>query len=275
MTPKHISADERDRLLRQYSGIPTSVVWRYRRTIFACKMDYDDAQGYANLGLVRAANFFNPAVNQNFMTVAYICCCRALCREITRSFEYQNKNRSLESITERSVWWHNRKRTMRVTVSGFMKDLTGNPGFSKKLERRDATALNIEPKSREDTHLVDEADEFEAVVRFLNTRVPKAHREMAVLRFAHGMDMQAIGRVVGLSRERVRQITSAVKEKLIDWKRQQDEGVSDEGDHSQDGRNGHRRRHEDREGVVPAHLEQGCLHVDHRVQEDQGQGCQG
>ena len=220
----------RDALVRANLRLVTANVGRYR----GLGLDPMDLAGEGNLGLIRAAETFRAAYGTRFSTHAV----RLIRQAIRRAVQTRGTLVRVPTNLRTPLRWR-REREAALT-----QELGREPGpaelaralaISRGLARREEAALAASAVITQDVGDVDEArvrpsSIAEAEAREETARlagrlagllraIPAREREVVALRFGlggaeHPLTLEAAGRELGVTRERVRQIEARALDRL-------------------------------------------------------------
>lgn len=174
------SAADRDALVRQWSGIPSFVVWRLYSLLTQNGVPPDDAEQEGYLALLRAAELWEEGRGVQFNSYA------------------------IRAVTHRVYDFCTRDRLVHVPRH---PPLRYAAQASRALTVRDiddcANSLAVDDQGARGTRF--EADEYERL-RAAVRQLPEAQRRVIALRYDEELTLAAAGRRLGVSRERVRQV---------------------------------------------------------------------
>lgn len=225
--------DSRDRLVEANLSFVVRVAREYRNM----GVPFEDLLNEGNLGLIQAAHRYDPDRGAKFITFAIWWIRKAILEalgergSLVRVSLYQRKRIREIRETERALRRKLGRTPRRDEVSEIMRQ---SLAYLDRTLQSGARTLSLEDRVGQESDrrladlLVDEqagspAETLmrEEATRLVRDALPKlSPRERRVLRYRYGLDgrpalvLQEIGRKLGISRERVRQIEAQAKRNL-------------------------------------------------------------
>jgi RNA polymerase primary sigma factor len=224
--------EARDRLVEANLGLVVTIARRY----LGRRLELDDLIGEGNLGLIQAAEGFDPRLGTRFSTFAAICIRRAIGRALTHT---SSMIRLPGKIVGLLMEWRRAERALgcelgRAPSFDEIARSLGLNGVRKTLVSRALNAGRLRLESSFDSGLRDglcgavadrrggagegvDAEDERAVASRLIAQLDGRERTILMLRFGlegEGLTLEEIGRRLGVTRERVRQIEGRALSKL-------------------------------------------------------------
>lgn len=168
------SLEERNALVEQWAKLPAFVVNRLQHISIVRRLDKDDAIQVGSLGLMRAAELWDPTKNIKFVTYAYWAIRNSVVREAKKAAKARKRFRPFSAVT--ALDWEN------------------------------SHALGLETSDND----IDIAEDIKSECG----KLPPRCQEIVVRTVMRGETLRMVGDEVGLCRERVRQLRDEALEWL-------------------------------------------------------------
>jgi RNA polymerase primary sigma factor len=223
----------RDHMLRSNLRLVVSIAKHFTGK----GLSLEDLIGEGNLGLFRALEGFDPSYGTRFGTYATRCIKHAICNAIAK---YSRLIRVPDCTRRRALKWRRAAANMTGQLGRIPthQEVAANIGLPEKCIPRILEALrafefvqhnrgtNDDDATEEimvDNHELlpgDELERFEDLRKATEMIKELNQREAAVIRMRYGLDgqepqqLKEIGKVIGTTKERVRQIEQGALQKL-------------------------------------------------------------
>lgn len=200
-----MTVQERNQLVGDHLWLAKYMVYRkYNRRWLWPIGDEKDAYQIAAMAVMRAADHFDPSLGCKFSSLAGVCIARTLNRALSSGGLIKGPSRACSRRTEKDA--ELARKAQHLTYLG-----STYPG------RFDDDGDWI-VDSRENEWERREAEEEQAVrirqVWRLLYCLPERMQQVIELRYMQGMKLEAIGKRLGVSKERARQIENQALEKM-------------------------------------------------------------
>ncbi len=230
--PRQRTQEERDRLVEQFLPLVRYVVARLPVTMPAT-LDRDDFYSVGVMGLIHAANTFDPARGASFKTFAYTAIRGAILDEVRkhdpvprnrrdRLRKLERTHADLRARLGRTATPDEVAEALGITVDDLEEDLAALQ-CSRMLSLDDTSGAEEDSIALSQTvecqRTEDPADRVlvrEDVDRLAKaiSELPETDRNVVVLYHYEQLYLKEIGKILGVTESRVSQILSAALERL-------------------------------------------------------------
>lgn len=220
---KPITHPTRDELIEQYRPYVRKIVSKVMKTI-SRDVDFDDLVGYGELGLIEAAERFNPKFKVNFMTFAYYRIRGAIydglrgmgwvSRSQYAKIRYEEKaNSYVQSVNERNASNYE-QNSLRDEVNQLGDVITGLASiFITSLDASDNIQLKTEsPES--DPYQQVELKQAKKLIRKALEKLPDQEKKLLDLYYYKDLTLEQAGKTLGLSKSWASRLHARAIEKL-------------------------------------------------------------
>ena len=225
------SAAERDRLIEQYLPLVRYVVARLPVTM-PNSLDKDDFYSVGVIGLMHAANTFDPGRGASFKTFAYTAIRGAILDEVRKHDPVPRNRRDRLRKMDRatSQLWAKLDReptpaelaeTLGCSESDLDQDLQAlhtsrvlslDESYGDD-EGATLSARIADEASDDPTRAADSREQVERLTRAIS-ELPETDRHVVVLYYNEQLYLKEIGRILGVTESRVSQILTRATERL-------------------------------------------------------------
>jgi len=215
----------RDQLVKQYRPYVRNIVNKIMKTL-SKDVDFDDLVGYGELGLIEAADRFDPKFNVNFMTFAYYRIRGAIydglrgmgwiSRSHYAKIRYEERaNSYLTSVNERNagkttVSLNDEMNQIGDVISGlasiYITSLDASEGL--QIETND-------PES--DPHRQVEIQQARTIIKAAIEKLPEQERLLLDYYYYKDMTLEQAGGKLGLSKSWASRLHARAVQKLQKW----------------------------------------------------------
>ena len=224
--------EARDRLVETNLGLVVTIARRY----LGRRLELDDLIGEGNLGLIQAAEGFDPRLGTRFSTFAAICIRRAIGRALTQTsstirlpgnivvllMKWRRAERALGCELGRAPSFDEVARSLGL--NGVAKTLVSRALHAGRLRLESSFGSGlpsglsgvVQDQQGESEEGVDAEDERAVAARLIG-QLGGRERDILMLRFGvegEGLSLAELGRRLGLTRDRVRQLEGRALSKL-------------------------------------------------------------
>jgi len=217
------SAPSRDQLVEQYRPYVRNIVGKIIKTL-SKDVEFDDLIGYGELGLIEAADRFDPKFNVNFMTFAYYRIRGAvydglrsmgwISRSHYAKIRYEERaNNYLSSINERygsSMEPH----SLQDEVNQIGEVISGLASiFITSIDANEHLQIENED-SGSDPYAQIELQEARNILQEAMTKLPEQERTLLQHYYYKDMTLEQAGKSLGLSKSWASRLHSRAIQKL-------------------------------------------------------------
>lgn len=213
----------RDELIEQYRPYVRNIVSKIIKSL-SRDVDFDDLVGYGELGLIEAAQRFDPKYNVNFMTFAYYRIRGAvydglrgmgwISRSQYAKIRYEERaNNYISSVNERSEGNYG-SRSVGDEVNQISEVITGLASiFITSLDASEHIQVKSDKKEA-DPHFQAEMSEASRVLREALQKLPEQERLLLQYYYYEDTTLEEAGRRLELSKSWASRLHSRAIQKL-------------------------------------------------------------
>jgi RNA polymerase sigma factor for flagellar operon FliA len=198
----------REQLIQQYRPYVRNIVSKIMKTL-SPDVDFDDLVGYGELGLIEAADRFDPKFKVNFMTFAYYRIRGAvydglrgmgwISRSQYARLRYEERaNNYLASANERNASVD--QQSVKDEVGQISEVISGLASiFITSLDAYEGLQIEDEDRDKNPLHQV-ELKQIQMYIREALQKLPEQERTLLDLYYYKDMTLEEAGQQIGLSK---------------------------------------------------------------------------
>jgi RNA polymerase sigma factor for flagellar operon FliA len=223
MITESASAISRDQLIEQYRPYVRNIVGKIIKNL-AREIEFDDLIGYGELGLIEAAERFDPKFNVNFMTFAYYRIRGAvydglrsmgwISRSHYAKLRYEERaNNYLTSINERYAS-NSEQHSLQDEVAQISEVISGLASiFITSIDANEQLQLQSEDRGSNPQQEI-ELHEAKRILKQALEKLPEQERNLLNYYYYQDMTLEQAGQELGLSKSWASRLHSRAIQKL-------------------------------------------------------------
>ncbi|MEM1007553.1 MAG: sigma-70 family RNA polymerase sigma factor [Myxococcota bacterium] len=226
MSQPVIPTPPREELIRQYRPYVRNIVSKIMKSM-SPDVEFDDLVSYGELGLIEAADRFDPKFNVNFMTFAYYRIRGAIYdglrgmgwlsrSQYARARYEERANNYLSSVHDR-FRQSQEQRSLRDDVDQVANTISGLASiFITSLDASEHIQIEDESKDR-NPHLKAEQEQMRRILVEALQKLPDQERQLLECYYYKDMTLEETGQLLGLSKSWASRLHARAIQKLQKW----------------------------------------------------------